>query len=395
MRRFAALALCFTLSGLCLGDEGATRREVAGLLGRYAGVKTCRCTLDVAFGGRLVGAGQVAKLKVRVALSRPNRLAFRPVAKGLPVLVCDGTSLWQTYPPERTYVESRAPADLDGVILDLRDAGRLSPLLAGLWLRPFSSQGRRAMIAEADEVKWMGSGAVGNASCRQARLTYRSRGMILDLWFAKRDGLIRRLRMDLSAAVAKNYGRPLAHARVTLIEQVEDLAVNKALPADAFRFTPPEGWRRVAELGRAVKLVKGQGLPSGVATLADGSRAALPGKSPQPLVMLFWRSDQPGGELALDAFALVRRRFARRGVRFLAVAVGPGAKSARRLFRQRDYGAALGLDPEGRFAKEMGSGDLPAIVALDPGRRERTRFPASALGVRLRLQRVIEAALKR
>lgn len=394
MSRLAALILCLAVSGLGVaGDADAARREVAQLLDRCAAVKSCRCTLKVAFGGRLVGAGQVAELQVRIAMQRPNRLAFRPAATALPSLICDGRRLWQTYPPGRAFIEAPAPPSLDDVILDLRDAGRLSPLLAGLWLRPFSSQGRKAMVAEADDIKWLGSSSVGGAACRQARLTYRSRGMILDLWLAKRDGLIRRLRMDLSAAVAKNYGRPLARARVTLIEEVADLQVNAPLPADAFRFSPPKGWGRVAELGRDTGPERGQGVPSAVVALADGSRVTLPGKSKRPLLVLFWRPGRPGAELALDALALVRRRLGRDGARFLAVAVGPAAATARKTFQQREYGVALGLDKTGAFAKACRSGDLPAIVVVDPRRRRWERLSASALGVRRRMESAVKRAL--
>ena len=386
------------------GDRPDARAEVARCLSRYGKLRSYRCVLKVGFGRRIASAGQVTEARFRLSLAAPNRLAFAPVSPArLPSTVCDGKRLWQALPSRQVYVEADAPEDWDGVALDVRDLGRVSPMLACLSLRLFSAQGRRALLGEARDIKWVGQGPALGEELRQARLVYPSKGAILDIWISAKDGLIRRLRMDVSAAVAREYRIPLAGARVALVEEHVDAAVNEKPRDSDFRFDPPKGWRKVNELGSQGALGETIGrVPEVVLWTAGGHMLRLPERSGGAVVLLFWRPGGLTGGLALDVMDLARRRCAGRGARFFAVAVGRDPRVARpdrpadpcvALFERRGYSVPLTFDPKGMAATSYGARNLPLIAVVDVRRGRVKRFSGAALGVRRRLRRALKGTL--
>jgi len=392
------------------GDDGA--EFVRRCLLRHAEVQSYACRVLSTFAYCAGDERREQRAAFRLSVSLPNRLAYVPESADLlPRTVCDGARLWQTLPSRKEYVESPAPPSLTDVVLDVRDMGRLSPVLSGLCLRFFTDEGRRALVGEADRVRTLGRSEIGGRECERVRLIYTGRGMILDLWVEPKTLMLRRLQLDLSAEIARQYGLALEQTRVVVQEDYEEVTVEAEAPQPAFRFTPPDGWRRVEELNRgeveavseAARSLVGRRAPAIALWNASGDVVQAPVTDGRPAVLLFWREGEVSG-LAADVVDSAYRRYAPLGVRFLAVHVGrspkakdPGETAERLvdLVRRRGYVMPVAFDRRGLGAASYQVADLPTAAVIDGAGTLRHLYAAAALGFRRRLWGELDALLRR
>ena len=207
---FASLVTVLVLSQATPAD-----RAIDAAVAAYADIRTARATFQQEIRNPLIGS--TLRSQGEFEQARPNRFAFRFTDPKGDVIVCDGRHVW-------VYLPSSAPGRVNRSTCGGDAVGSLD--LIGEF---FSSPRTRYTIGDG------GGATIGDRAVRIVELTPRNRDAAFvsaRVWIDPADGSL----------VQFEAKEPSGIVRLVTIRSFES---NVAVPASAFRFTPPKGVRIV------------------------------------------------------------------------------------------------------------------------------------------------------
>jgi outer membrane lipoprotein carrier protein len=200
---------------LVLSQATPADRAIDAAVAAYADIRTARATFQQVIRNPLIGS--TLRSEGEFEQARPNRFAFRFTDPKGDVIVCDGRHVW-------VYLPSSAPGRVNRATCGGDAVGSLD--LIGEF---FSSPRTRYTIGDG------GAATIGDRAVRIVELTPRNRDAAFisaRVWIDPADGSL----------VQFEAREPSGIVRLVTVRSFES---NVAVPASAFRFTPPKGVRIV------------------------------------------------------------------------------------------------------------------------------------------------------
>lgn len=315
------------------------------------------------------GAGlpQAQSLDVpfRYAAVRPSRLHNESLNPFLPtVMVADGESLWVSAASIRQYVRQPAPVLKPGQAPDSA-ARAVDPMLA-------LAHGLAEHLVSA---RALGTDTVrttrGVVACRRIELAYDGTGDRPGM-----QSLPRVIWVDPARRVVlrdSNTTR-ITHPQYGEVLQVEDVRyvvadVASAGPDSLFRFTPPEGSRRVRRLSpQSANDPDDAGKVAGAFSLAvldgGGRRVSLADHQGQVVVLDFWATWCGPCRRWMPIVAKLERELAGKGVAFYAVNAHEPEATVRKYVKDQKVEVPVLLDADGAVGTAYGARSIPLTVVV-------------------------------
>jgi thiol-disulfide isomerase/thioredoxin len=346
---------------------GGGRALVDSVAGRYASLSSFRfegVVHGIATGGRLP---KPALMEVPFAYSavRPSRLRNESMNPYMPtVTVADGESVWVSAPSLHQFTVAAAPALAPGAPFDALtrtfDPMRTMAAVLGEGLESVREIGRDTLHTSA-----------GPVSCRKLELNYAPDSTRQNMRMLPRVLWIddaRRLLLRDSLSVELN------HPQFGNVLQIQDVRVVRADLADGgpdslYRFAPPPGSKRVAQLGpEAPPEPDHAGEPAHDFSLAllggNGRKVSLAAQRGQVVVLDFWATWCGPCRRWMPIVAKLERELAGKGVKFYAVNLREPAATVRAYVKQQKVAVPVLMDADGAVGAAYGAESIPLTVIV-------------------------------
>jgi peroxiredoxin len=318
------------------------------------------------------GMKQDVEQKQKVAVERPNK--FRMEMEGMPMgltMVSDGEKLYTYVAPMQKYQVEDAPETLDEV------AGGVGgdPASGFSWALA-SSDPYGALMEGVSEANYVGKETINGVEAHH--LAFKQADLDWDLWVSTEDKpRVVRMKPDIEAMLkAQMAGLPGAdQMKVDMNIDYSDWAVNKELPADAFKFTPPAGAEEVASLQEAFgggapeeHALLGQNAPPFSLDLLDGSKLELAKAVENNVVVLdFWATWCGPCRHAMPIIDKVTKEFKDKGVVLYAVNLQEEPEQIKGFLDDQKLEVNVALDKEGEVGHLYQAESIPQTVIIGKG----------------------------
>jgi thiol-disulfide isomerase/thioredoxin len=307
---------------------------------------------------------QTMEMPFRYAALRPSRLLNETQSPFMPMrTVADGESLRVWAPSLQQFTVAKAPVILPGAE-PTGTAATLDPAFyfAGALARGVES----ARDVGADTVHT----TAGTVRCRRVEVTYAadsaragSRVLPRVLWIDEARGVVLR---DSTTTDMEHpqYGalRQVQVARYVLAD------VGTPPPDSMFRFTPPEGAKRVRRLGQQEEPDALAGKPAKDFTLAvldgKGRKVSLAAQRGTVVVLDFWATWCGPCRRWMPVVAKLEKETAGKGVKFFAVNLHEELADVREYVQAQKVAVPVLLDTDGAVGIAYGARSIPLTVIV-------------------------------
>jgi len=290
-----------------------------------------------------------------LAIERPNKLAMALKEGTLgATVVSDGTNSTMFIPPLKAYTVQPAPKDLSGLDYDASsptgDMGSMA-FIAAL----FSGDPYKSLLAGVKEARHAGREKIGEVECDRVNL--------------QQDGLEWSLfTTSGTQAVVRRIAVAIPQLKMTM--DFTGWKFNAAIPADRFKFTPPEGTKKVASLtqeetaeeGADSELI-GEKMPEFILKTVEGGAFNSSSLEGRPTILVVW-----GGEAEHCLSVLrVAGELASKDVAIHAINIDEKPDKARikGLFNKQKMTGAVALDPKHEAVEALEIDGVPMTFLID------------------------------
>ena len=344
---------------------------------RVQGLPRFTCDLTLIMKTSSEGMKQEVETTYGFAMEKPNKMALRH-KRGMAgnTVVSDGTKLYTCLGMANRYEEKEAPATLDDLFQSAPMAGNM--LFLDNLLR---KDAYGAIIEGVTQLSLAGRETIDGKECD--RLSFKQDEFDWEMWITAGDQpTVIRVLTDMSKSMAamRSDMPGMKSAKMTVENHFENWSTGAELPKDAFRFTPPEGAKKVASLfegmdeeapeagGEAEDLATliGKKAPAfDLATLDDG-RAAFPDpKLTNAVIVLdFWATWCGPCRKALPAVVKTTDAFKDKGVVFYAVNQQEPPDRIREFLKKNGVACRVALDEDGQVGNLYMVRGIPQTVLI-------------------------------
>ncbi len=203
----------------------------------------------------------------------------------------------------------------------------------------------------------------------------------VSIWIRKADHMIRRIEVDLMAAMKKLYGDRVGgnmpFKEFLIVYDVRDMEVNEELEESLFRFEPPNGAKKVKKFYTAMSgtgetaaqfELSGKPAPGFDLETADGGSISLDDLADNVVLLVLlprWSgSNTPG----LDELGEIQESYASKGVTVLLVFPKDSANDLATQMSDKEVDLTVALDPDGSVSSAYADGrNRNTIVVIGKG----------------------------
>lgn len=351
-------------------------------------LKALTADLRLTINMQMRGIKQEMPMDYSLAVQRPNQFAL--VLKSGVVgatVVSDGKKLYTYMPLLKRYTEAEAPGDLSGLSQAGGSAASVSSGLgAGALVSAlFAEDPEKALLEGVKLANYLGTEEVEKRPCHHLRFSQDE--VDWELWLeAGQQPWVRKVFLDLGKAMESqlgNLGEQLGEAggmaelfkdlKMTMTLSFTDWTAHTELPADRFRFTPPEGAKKgdslVGELAAGQEEpheLLGQPAPTFKLDLLDGGQLDLAALKGQKVVILdFWATWCGPCVRALPILTEVAEAYKDKGVVLFGVNQAEKEETIRAFLKKRNLKLTVALDRDGEVGRLYGVEGIPQTVLID------------------------------
>ncbi|MBN1346336.1 MAG: redoxin domain-containing protein [Phycisphaerae bacterium] len=310
----------------------------------------------------------------RLAVARPNKLAFRGVeGKDNGILVADGKTLYSYIAATNEILKDDVPvgaADLLTGESKARSMRLRSGFFGGPSLVPrlLADQSYAEIVKEIETGSNVGTVEFDKTKCDLLKFTQKR--MTWDMLIASGDKPVIMKIESRWTMPSRSEGKSGGGFVVTAV--YEKWGVNTPLPEDMFKFTPPAG---AVEAGATPPKrggspvgshpTVGKPAPDFELNLLDGGKLKLSDQKGKNVVILdFWATWCGPCRKALPVIAGVAEAYKTKGVVFCAVNIQETPEAIKAFMKKQDLACSVGLDTDAAVAKRYGVSGIPHSVII-------------------------------
>lgn len=280
-------------------------------------------------------------------------------------LVCDGKNLYVSIPLLKQYTAGKAPADL-GAVFSSKDA---IPLVAAvpLFLDNLLVSNPYDTIMEGV----LGTSYAGHEEIAGAKyhcVKFVQEDSDVEVWVAAdNQPLILKATVDATRSLKRMEGVP-PDVQMTVAIRFDKWAMNPDVPAERFKFVPPEGSQKVAsfsEPDESHKISAGAPAPDFKLPLLDGGQMTLSQHKGKEIVILdFWASWCPPCRASMPIVEEVAAAYKDKGVVLYAVNQDEDAATIQKFLTAQKLNVTVALDKGGAVGDQYGAAYIPLTVIV-------------------------------
>lgn len=329
------------------------------------------------------GMKQEFKTESHMVFERPNKVAY--ITKGGMMsssLICDGEKLYTYVPMLKKYTEEKAPAKLEDVKFN---SGAQGIPVAEMIV---SDNPEKVIMEGVNSASIVGTEKIDEVECTHIRCEQDD--VDWDMWLQIGDKpLIKKFIPDMNKMMKKmleaqglgsgEESELIKNMKYQVEISFKNWKLNEELPADTFKFIPPEGATKVDSLlnlggkgkekenleeDSGSELSVGNNAPDfELDTIAD-SKFKLSDYKGKIIVLDFWATWCPPCRKALPIVAQTTAKFKDKGVVFCAVNQGENKEKIKAFLGKEKIECNVALDSDSSVGDKYGASSIPRTVII-------------------------------
>jgi peroxiredoxin len=342
-------------------DPNKIVQQVADLL---RNAKSLRTEVTASGPVKVQGRSQPAVMRYVLALRRPAMLAaVQKTALPSTTIVCDGKQYVSFDPGQMKYSVSSAPHLPDeSVSEELAQAGNGAGTILAWAL---AADPADALTRGVRGVKYKGLDASTGTRCHH--LQFDQGAWTRDMWVdAGEKPLVRKVSWSQSGGPSNGLAR-----KPDFVLVFANWSIDTDLPDETFRFTPPQGAKRISasDLKDAMEHpaygLKGEAAPAFVLRLLDGGQLNLASLKGSIVILDFWATWCPPCRQGLPILDEIARQYKDKGVRVFAINCNESPAEVRQFVTSTHLKLPVALDPGKTVGNRYSANAIPETIIID------------------------------